>query len=125
MRFVILFLSLSGVSAVAAASLAITNVTVIDGTGGPNIPNQTVLIEDGRIAAVQSATESVPSDFRTIEATGKFLMPGWIDAHIHLIGAGQWRGLDNAPGVAIDFDAALSALHGFLYVVAGQVSDLM
>ena len=74
MRFVILFLSLSGVSAVAAASLAITNVTVIDGTGGPNIPNQTVRIEDGRIAAVPSATDSVPSDFRTIEAAGRFLL---------------------------------------------------
>lgn len=123
MRFVILFLSLSGVSAVAAAGLAITNVTVIDGTGGPNIPNQTVLIEDGRIAAVQSAAESVPSDSRIIEATGKFLMPGWIDAHIHLIGAGQWRGLDNPPGVAIDFDAALSALHGFLYVGVTSVYD--
>jgi len=123
MRLVFLFLSLFGVSVVAAAGLAITNVTVIDGTGGPNIPNQTVLIEDGRIVAVQSATESAPSDSRTIEATGKFLMPGWIDAHIHLIGAGQWRGLDNSPGVAIDVGAALSALHGFLYVGVTSVYD--
>lgn len=123
MRFVVLVLLLSGASAVAAADLAITDVTVIDGTGGPNIPNQTVLIEDGRISAVQSATESVPSDAQTIEATGKFLMPGWIDAHIHLIGAGQWRGLENPPGVAIDADAALSALHGFLYVGVTSVYD--
>ena len=43
-------------------------------------------------------------------------MPGWIDAHIHLIGAGQWRGLDNPPDVDINFDAALSALHGYLFV---------
>ena len=109
--------------AIAAADLAITNVTVIDGTGGPNIPNQTVLIEGNRISGVQSATQNLPSDARVIEATGKFLMPGWIDAHIHLIGAGQWRGLDNPPGVAIDFDAALSALHGFLYVGVTSVYD--
>ena len=123
MHFVILLLSLSCAFVVAAADLAITDVTVIDGTGGPNSPHQTVLIEDGRIAAVQSATESVPSDAQTIEASGKFLMPGWIDAHIHLIGAGQWRGLDNPPGVDIDVDAALSALHGFLYVGVTSVYD--
>ena len=70
MRFLIAFLSLSGASVVAAADLAIIDVTVIDGTGGPNVPNQTVLIEDGRIAAVQAATASIPSDAQTIEASG-------------------------------------------------------
>ena len=44
MHFVILLLSLSCASVVAAADLAIIDVTVIDGTGGPNTPHQTVLI---------------------------------------------------------------------------------
>jgi len=123
MRFVVLVLFLASASAIAAADLAITDVTVIDGTGGPNIPHQTVLIEGSRISAVQSATARIPSTARTIKATGKFLVPGWIDAHIHLIGAGQWRGLDNPPGVAIDMDAALAALHGFLYVGVTSVYD--
>ena len=69
MCFVILFLSLSGVSAVAAASLAITNVTIIDGTGGPNIPKQTVLIEDGRIAAVLAACWWLPLTGPTARST--------------------------------------------------------
>ncbi|MEE8306641.1 MAG: amidohydrolase family protein [Gammaproteobacteria bacterium] len=111
------------VSALAAADLAVTNVTVIDGTGGPNRVNQTVLVADGRITAIQSAQQSLPSNYEIIDATGKFLMPGWIDAHIHLIGAGQWRGLDNPAGVDIDMDAALSALHGFLYVGVTSVYD--
>ncbi|MEO7775715.1 MAG: amidohydrolase family protein [Steroidobacteraceae bacterium] len=123
MRVLMLCLSLCGASAVSAADLAIIDATVIDGSGGPNIPHQTVLIKDGRIAAVQSATASLPAGTRTIEATGKFLMPGWIDAHIHLVGAGQWRGLDNPPGVDIDFDAALTALQGFLYVGVTSVYD--
>lgn len=123
MRFAVLILSLSSAAAVAAGQLAITNVTVIEGTGGPNVLNQTVLIDGSRIAAVQSVTERVPRDAQTVDGTGRFLMPGWIDAHIHLIGAGQWRGLDNPPGVAIDFDAALSALHGFLYVGVTSVYD--
>lgn len=111
------------VCAVAAADLAVTNVTVIDGTGGPNRANQTVLIADGHITAIQSAQQSLPSHYEIIDATGKFLMPGWIDAHIHLIGAGQWRGLENPAGVDIDMDAALSALHGFLYVGVTSVYD--
>ena len=110
-------------NAVAAADLAITNVTVIDGTGGPNLNNQTVLIADNRITAIQKIGQSVPSATKVIDATGKFLMPGWIDAHIHLIGAGQWRGLENPSGVDIDMNAALSALHGFLYVGVTSVYD--
>ncbi len=123
MRLATLMLVFSAASAASATDLAITNVTVIDGTGGRNIPNQTVLITDGRIAAVRAASEGIPAAVQSIAAAGKYLMPGWIDAHIHLIGAGQWRGMDNPPGVAIDFDAALSALHGFLYVGVTSVYD--
>ena len=114
--------------AVTASELAIVNVTIIDGTGGPNTPNQTVLVEDGRIMEIGTADALTPPPgarlpANQIDGEGKFLMPGWIDAHIHLIGAGQWRGLDNPPGVAIDFDAALSALHGFLYVGVTSLYD--
>jgi hypothetical protein len=124
MRLIVFILSLFGASAVIAADLAITNVTVIDGSGGPNTPNQTVLIEDGRITEIGNADSLVPPPgAHPIDGTGKFLMPGWIDTHIHLIGVGQWRGLDNPPGVAIDYDEALSALHGFLYVGVTSVYD--
>lgn len=116
----------------AASQLAITNVTVIDGTGGPNTADQTVLVEGGVIAAMGPADAiRVPTASRRLDGTDRFLMPGWIDAHIHLIGAGQWRGLDNPPGVDIDYAAARSALHGFLYVGvtsvydAGNVPDLI
>ena len=123
MRLAILLLSLWTSSAVAA-DLAIVNVTVIDGTGGPNTSHQTVFIENGRITEIDNVVALIPpATTRQIDGTGKFLMPGWVDAHIHLIGAGQWRGLDNPPGVDIDFDAALSALHGFLYVGVTSVYD--
>ena len=124
MRFCILVSAVLWPCLVSATDLVITNVSVIDGTGGPNAANQTVLVEDGIIAAVSHADETVvPGGARLVDGTGKFLMPGWIDAHIHLIGAGQWRGLDNPPGVEIDFDAAQSALHSFLYVGITSVFD--
>jgi imidazolonepropionase-like amidohydrolase len=65
----------------------ITGGTVIDGTGSP--PQQTsVLARDDRIHAVgaDAARESIPrgEPVRVIDATGKWVMPGMIDAHCHM-----------------------------------------
>ncbi len=73
-------------SAEPSSLLAITHVTVIDGTGRTPQPNQTVLIESGRITAVGAATVKVPKSARTIDGTGKFLLPGFWDMHVHLAG---------------------------------------
>ena len=124
MRISFTLLSLLWAGVVAASQLAITNVTLIDGTGGPNAVHQTVLVEDGRITVIGAADSiQVPQAAHHLDGTSRFLMPGWIDAHIHLIGAGQWRGLENPAGVEIDFAAARSALHGFLYVGVTSVYD--
>jgi imidazolonepropionase-like amidohydrolase len=53
--------------------------TVTKGT----IPNGTVLIRDGKIAAVGSNV-SVPSDAEVVDATGRHVTPGIIDAHSHI-----------------------------------------
>ena len=125
MRFAVVLIALFAAIAPAfAGQLAITNVTVIDGTGGPNTSNQSVLVKDGVITRIEdSSTFDPPADADRLDGSGKFLMPGWIDAHIHLVGAGQWRGLQNPRGVEIDFEAALSALHGYLYVGVTSVYD--
>lgn len=108
----------------ARADLAITNVNLLDGTGGPARPAMTVVVKGELITAVGLAAEvKVPRGARRIDGTGKFLMPGLMDMHIHLIGAGQWRGLENPPGVAIDRDAAISYLHSFLYSGVTSVYD--
>ena len=67
------------------ASLAIRDVTLIDGTGGPALPGVTVLVRDGRIAAVGPATElPIPADARVVDGSGKYLIPGLWDMHTHL-----------------------------------------
>lgn len=43
-----------------------------------------VLVEDDKIAAVFPAGERVPEDAEVIDLSGKFVMPGLIDAHVHL-----------------------------------------
>ena len=65
--------------------LVIRNVTLIDGTGRGSVPNATVVIEGDTIKDA-GAHAQAPAGARTIDGTGKFLIPGLIDAHIHLRG---------------------------------------
>jgi imidazolonepropionase-like amidohydrolase len=82
-----LFVATSFSSAEPSSQLAITHVTVIDATGRAPQADQTVLIDGGRITAVGStATIKVPKTARTIDASGKFLVPGFWDMHVHLAG---------------------------------------
>jgi len=66
----------------APAVVAIRNGTIITATRG-TIANGTVLIRDGKIAAV-GTNVSIPSGADVYDATGKFVSPGLIDAHSHI-----------------------------------------
>lgn len=81
--------------------LAITDVTVVDGTGTPGRPHMTVIIEGGRITAVEMATRtSIPRGATVISGSGKVLIPGLWDMHVHLAKAGDRAlGLFVANGV--------------------------
>ena len=68
---------------------AITGATLIDGRGGPSLPNATVLVEGGRIvAAGASAQVDVPDGAEVVQARGLTLLPGLIDCHDHLANFG-------------------------------------
>ena len=97
------------------ASLLIENVTLIDGTGRPAVPNAWVLVEGDRITRVAVREIEAPRDSRRIDGSGKFLIPGLMDMHIHLSG-GRGRG---GP----DEGAGIRALHGFLYSGFTSVFD--
>jgi imidazolonepropionase-like amidohydrolase len=98
-------------------TIAITGVTVIDGTGRPSVPGATVVIEGNRITAV-GTTVKAPAGARVVDGTGKFLMPGMIDAHIHLRGG---RGGNRPP--AEQEREAVRALHSYLYAGVTTVFD--
>ena len=71
-------------------ALAITHVTLIDGTGSPSKPDMTVLIVRDRVAAISpSATASLPWRVNVVDGRGKFLIPGLADMHVHLTAAGE------------------------------------
>ena len=63
----------------------IRNVTILT-AAGPAIQNGSVLLRDGKIAAVGQSVNA-PADAVSIDGTGKYLTPGIIDTHSH-IGAG-------------------------------------
>jgi tetratricopeptide (TPR) repeat protein len=65
--------------------LVITHVTVIDTTGGPARSNETVIVHGDRITEEgRSGRVRIPSGSQTVDASGKFLIPGLWDMHVHL-----------------------------------------
>jgi imidazolonepropionase-like amidohydrolase len=70
---------------VEAPLIALTNVRVIDGTGGPPRENQTILISGGKIDSVgPTASTTYPSDARTIDLSGYTVLPGLVGMHNHM-----------------------------------------
>ena len=67
-----------------ASSIAIVGAYVVPVAGEP-IENGTVLIQDGRIAAVGTAAEiTVPEGVTVLDAAGKWVLPGFVEAHGHV-----------------------------------------
>jgi imidazolonepropionase-like amidohydrolase len=64
---------------------AVVGGTVIDGTGAAPIHDSVVLVADGRVQSVSRAADtSVPEGTTIIDATGRHVIPGLIDANAHL-----------------------------------------
>jgi imidazolonepropionase-like amidohydrolase len=70
-----------------SAPIAIVHATVIDVERGTKLPAQTIIIRDRRIVALSADAEArIPSGARVIDATGKFVIPGLWDMHVHAAG---------------------------------------
>ena len=70
--------------AIEAAVVALVGVQVLDGTGGPARAEQTVLLRDGRIAAVGPvAAVAIPADATVLRLPGRTVIPGLVDLHAH------------------------------------------
>ncbi|HEY6899407.1 MAG TPA: amidohydrolase family protein [Puia sp.] len=69
----------------ATTKTAITDVTLIDGTGAAPKEHQTVLIENGKITQIGPADKiTLPQDAAKIDGAGKTLIPGLVMLHEHL-----------------------------------------
>ncbi|PKA68155.1 amidohydrolase family protein [Pseudomonas baetica] len=64
----------------------LTNVTVVDTRDGALSPGVNVLVDDGKVVSIAKSelTEKI-ADARVIDATGKYLVPGYMDMHTHVL----------------------------------------
>lgn len=85
---IVVSLTLACATIVAAQSkaIAVTNVTLIDGTGArPRVV--TVLVEGDRITAIaRNGRERIPTGAVVVDGRGKYLIPGMWDMHVHIGG---------------------------------------
>ena len=74
-----------------SAPLILHDVTVIDATGAPAKPHQTVIIRDGKIEDIQSSGMGFAGKLpgTHVDGSGKFLIPGLWDMHVHMV-FGDW-----------------------------------
>ena len=63
---------------------AITNATLIDGTGADPVRNATIIIDGERVTQI-GAGVAVARDAEVIDAGGRTVMPGMIDCHVHML----------------------------------------
>ena len=80
----VVFVSIAGATHLAAQDLAITNVRIIVGNGNV-IENGSIVARGGKIVSVSAGAPNA-SGMQTIDAHGMTAVPGFIDAHHHLMG---------------------------------------
>ncbi len=127
-----------------AGPLVLRNVTVIDTTGGPARPAMTVVVEGDRITRVEGGSFAAPEGAHVVDGSGKFLIPGLWDMHVHTF-FGDWvpggkevtlplflangvtgardMGSDLDPILAARADVAAGRLLGPRLVVSGPMFD--
>jgi len=99
----------------------IVDVTVIDGTGAPAVAHQDVIIADGRITAIRPTGQPVSG--LVIEGRGHTLLPGFVDAHVHVAGDGA---LSGTPGLTAEENLERWLRMGVntVFDMGGAASDL-
>jgi imidazolonepropionase-like amidohydrolase len=112
MKFVAgLFALLACASVAAAQNLVIVNARVVDGKGGV-IERGSVVVRDGKIAAVSAGAAATVAGAQRIDAQGRTLMPGFIDAHRHIVqGDGkEWLSKTGAAQLQAFLDAGFTTV---------------
>jgi imidazolonepropionase-like amidohydrolase len=65
-------------------SLALVGGTLIDGTGAPPVADGVLLVEGDRIRAAGARSGiALPAEARLVDVAGAFVLPGFINAHVH------------------------------------------
>ncbi|MBV8978337.1 MAG: amidohydrolase family protein [Alphaproteobacteria bacterium] len=117
-------------SAAAAEPVIIDHVTVIDGTGRAPKPDMAVVVDGGRFTLVGPSILAKSMTGRRIDGSGKYLIPGLMDIHIHLAGFSRGKETSWIPGSkstdkwVVNRKEGEQALASFLYAGVTTVLDV-
>ena len=95
----------------AAQDLVVTNARILDGKGGV-IERGSVVVREGKIVSVASGAPGRVAGAQTIDAQGRTLMPGFIDAHRHIAQGdpAEWLAKWAAPQMQEFLDAGFTTV---------------
>lgn len=113
--------SFAPVAGQSSNTLVIRGATLIDGTGRAPVAGATVVVEGNRITKVTTETVATPPGAQVIDGKGRFLIPGLMDVHVHLRGAGG-RGA-NEPVTPEQERTGIRALHSYIYAGVTTIFD--
>lgn len=93
-----------------AASLVLRGATVIDGTTATPVSGATVVISQGKIERIATGSVTVPAGAQVLDLSGKYLLPGLVDGHVHIASLDQARralmsGVTTARSAGVSFFA--------------------
>jgi imidazolonepropionase-like amidohydrolase len=81
--------------------LHFTSARMIDGTGAPPLDDVSLVVEDGRIGGVDMAGDGgIPANAARVDLGGMTLMPGLVDAHVHVTAFDMPRALKGQEPIA-------------------------
>ena len=75
--------------ALRAERISLVGGTVINPADGKVLPNATVVIDGDKIERVAMGKQDAASLGKQIDCVGKFILPGYIDTHIHFFQSGD------------------------------------
>lgn len=82
------------------APLALVGATLVDGTGALPVPDSVVVVRAGKIVCAGTrAACTVPAGVQVLDASGTWITPGLIDAHVHFCQTGWADGRPDALDV--------------------------
>ncbi|MFY0600052.1 MAG: amidohydrolase family protein [Cyclobacteriaceae bacterium] len=104
------------------SSYVITNVDVFNGMDSVLFLDQSVFIKDGMIVSISDRPD-IPKGIDIIDGSGRYLSPGFIDTHVHIMASGSAPWEMVRPNIEHNLEAWLAAGVTTVYDLGGIASQ--